>query len=199
MGRVCVQWPYVFSRNLLTEGLFEPKSLLNSSHTWHHTLIWPDSLVVANVCKLSLEVFLYQAPVLSTSPEGDFSISLPSHLMCRSIVEYTVWARKAGTALVLDCPWDCGSLQDGLRKRGTSVKILFVLLASSFILWFGAVCFRQACSGSTPNRTELWDNWYNPKLKVNLWVISRTANMTHGKRGLLLSLWCHSLCLTLCQ
>lgn len=51
---------------------------LYSSYTWHNTLIWPDSLAVANVCKLSLGVFLYQAPVLSSSVEGDFSISLPS-------------------------------------------------------------------------------------------------------------------------
>lgn len=43
---------------------------------------------------------------------------LPSHLVCRSIVEYTVWARKADTALVLDCPWDCSSLQDKWRKWG---------------------------------------------------------------------------------
>lgn len=78
MGWVYVQWPYVFCRNLLTEVLFEPMSFLYSSNTWQHTLIWPDSLAVANVCKLSLGVFLYQAPVLSTSLEGDFSISLPS-------------------------------------------------------------------------------------------------------------------------
>lgn len=78
MGWVYVQWPYVFSKNLLTKVLFEPMSFLYSSHTWHRTLIWPDSLAVANVCKLSLGVFLYQAPVLSTSLKGDFSISFPS-------------------------------------------------------------------------------------------------------------------------
>lgn len=69
---------YVFSKNLLTEVLFEPMSLLYSPHTRSHTLIWPDILAVGNVCKLSLGVFSYQAPVLSTSLEGDFSISLPS-------------------------------------------------------------------------------------------------------------------------
>lgn len=116
MGWVYVRWPYVFSRNLLTEVLLEPMSLLYSSRTWQRSFVWLDSLAVANVCKLSLGVFSYQAPVLSTSLEGDFSISLPSHLVCRSIVEYTAWGRKADTALVLGRPWDCTSLQNSLRK-----------------------------------------------------------------------------------
>lgn len=77
MARVYVQWPDVVRENLLTVVLSKPMSFLYSSHTWHRALTGPDSLA-ANVCKLSLGVFSYQAPVLSTFPEGDFSISLPS-------------------------------------------------------------------------------------------------------------------------
>lgn len=75
-------------------------------------------------------------------------LSLPSHLVCRSIVEYTVWARKADTVLVLDCPWDCSSLQDKWRKSGLTVKIhsffwLISPLSLGFINgtgWHCAVC-----------------------------------------------------------
>ena len=61
-------------------------------------------------------------------------LSLPSHLVCRSIVEYTVWVCKAETALVLGCPWDCSSQRGGIRQRG-NVDFFFCnvhLLAVTF-------------------------------------------------------------------
>ena len=98
MGRVYVQWPYVFGwkKNLLTEVLFEPMSFLCSSHTWHHALIQPDGLVLANVCKLSLGVFYTKRQCSALLEVTSAFLSLPSHLVCRSIVEYTIWVCKAG-------------------------------------------------------------------------------------------------------
>lgn len=62
------------------------------------------SAAVANVCKLSLGVFSYQAPALSTSAKGDFSVSLPS-ISFRAIVERSAPLRKAGPELVSGRPW----------------------------------------------------------------------------------------------
>ena len=62
------------------------------------------SAALANVCKLSLGVFSYRGPALSTSAEGDFSVSPPS-ISFPAIVERTAPLRQAGPVLVPVRPW----------------------------------------------------------------------------------------------
>lgn len=73
--------------------------------------------------------------VLSTSAEGDFSISLPS-ISFGTIVERAVPLRKAGPVLVPGRPWRCAPMRGGLIVMDVMASIVVTVSPLLFIiLW----------------------------------------------------------------
>lgn len=73
--------------------------------------------------------------VLSTSAEGDFSISLPS-ISFGTIVERAAPLRKAGPVLVPGHPWRCAPMRGGLIVMDVMASIVVTVSPLLFIiLW----------------------------------------------------------------
>lgn len=95
-------------------------------------------------------------------------LSLPSHLVCRSIVEYTVWVCKAGSALVSGCPWDCSPEPGRISEREKLCKnhsAFFFFLPVNFTLqvWLSFI----ARSGLAPFSWHLGHNVFTPAYTFN--------------------------------